>query len=108
MFESILAGFTSVLEPNLVSLAALIVVPFLAGLLVTWGRWRVVMKAYGIWLALLGVGWHFVTGGNIEHAIFGFIIYFMFFSVFAVPLLSVVVMAIGWANGKMSRLQLAS
>ncbi|MEM9107459.1 MAG: hypothetical protein AAGC96_17550 [Pseudomonadota bacterium] len=64
-------------------------VPGLVALLPAGGDWRIVLKAYGIWIALL-VGCFLIMTGNLEEGLGWAAIFGMFISVFAVPVLSLI------------------
>ncbi|MEL6372748.1 MAG: hypothetical protein AAFR04_02130 [Pseudomonadota bacterium] len=64
-------------------------IPLLLGLLVTLGRWRAVLKAALVWHAGLFVILLWMTR-DLNQTLHGYLVYAMFFSVLAVPVLSVI------------------
>lgn len=71
-------------------------VPGALALLLTWGAWRHVLKAFVIWYLVLAGSFLLATSGNIDNMAYGALVYGMFLTGMAVPFLSVLLKFIDW------------
>ncbi|WP_419912463.1 hypothetical protein [Hoeflea sp.] len=78
------------LSPIIGLLVIYLFIPGVFGLLVTWGGWKFVLQALLAWYLFLVAGFFVISGGNIDHTAYGALLYGMFFSVFAVPVLALI------------------
>jgi len=74
-------------------------VPALAALLITLGDWKVVLKAMLIWFVGGFAMCLFATIGNVSHALHMWLLYGMFFSVFAVPSIALILKLVNAVRG---------
>lgn len=92
--------FTVGMDPSMATFMLMVGAPLLLGMLVTMGRWKLVLKAYGLWVGLLFGAFFFMTGGDINQTLFGFMVFFMFFTIVGVPALALVMRLWGWVRAK--------
>ncbi|MCT4654219.1 MAG: hypothetical protein N4A65_00255 [Cohaesibacter sp.] len=75
---------------GMVVIALFVIIPALLGLIITWGDWRAVLKAFLIWFGGL-FALFFVMTIDLKDTLHGALLYGMFFSAITVPIVALII-----------------
>ncbi|MCB1492108.1 MAG: hypothetical protein KDJ77_09985 [Rhodobiaceae bacterium] len=78
------------LDGEAILFALFVFFPAVFGLVVTLGDWRAVLKAFLVWFGGL-VAVFFLMSGSLGGTLYGALVYGMFFSIVAVPLIALLI-----------------